>query len=327
MSKPEPTWEFVELPTGPQQLPPWALGLHVEWADGYGNAPSFILKTDHRFYEWPDKRWTRKNGAYTARHPDGRGEVHYHSGRISEVELTRRVRTSRTEWVDEKYTALATTVQEGYGGRAFPVTIGGKDEFRGKTVILRGPWYGGSPPGYVTTSVVEIDSKHALQQRGTRWQRPWFKQTACFGSGIREDVFVRIFAKFQPHLRLARVTEHFSERPTVSLQPLKPEWDVPKRWIQQGERDAWQARQDAIWAGRDAALQPVRDLGFDPVESAYGGKEHFIATPDGGRITFSLLSGSWYEYGAKPFGGRRAEGKGLETLLQRLAGLREAVPA
>jgi len=228
------TFEIIDLPAGPQPLPRWVKGLHVNWMDGWSNAPHLIVKAAESPFDWPNKRFEFfAPNLYFARHTDGRGEAHYHGGAISEIEIEHRVRVSRDEWRTEKRKVLATTQQEGYAGRHFPIVLGGKHPLRGKTVLLRGPWHSSPPAGYQGVSVWSPPDGRWPAER-----RPWHQQTCCFGLILRDDLLIRIFARFQPHLRLACVGK--------TLQPLKPEWDAPKRWMLDRERDRFIAVRDSM---------------------------------------------------------------------------------
>ena len=230
-------FEFVDLPAGPQRIPRWALDLHVCWYWGYGNWPTFLLKATAEYGDWPEQRWEKHGERYIAKHSDGRVSMHVHSGRITEQTFTRRKRTGRGigEWTDIEYRMLATTQQDGYAGRHFDIVMGGKDrELRGKTVRLRGPWHTGVPAGYTPLTFVEWPQTRWRQVHGRTKKvpyagikgRPWYRQGGCFGIGVRDDVFIRIFARFQPHLRLARC--HYSWGGDV-LEPVHGTWPCPKR--------------------------------------------------------------------------------------------------
>ena len=222
-------WVFVDLPVGPQTTPTWAKDLHIEWMDGFGNKPGMRLKTDRDIGVWPDQRFVREKTRFLAQHADGRAVTHYHSGAISLVTVQRRVRTGRAEWHDEPEQILATPQQEGYAGRGFRIVMGGKGPLRGKEVTLRGPWHGGPPPGYTQITYVDMSSKYVQRdichaRKSRRHQKPWWRHMGYFGVEIRNDVLATIFARFQPHLRLALVDG--------CLEPLKAEWDCPKsEWL------------------------------------------------------------------------------------------------
>ncbi len=233
------SWRPYELPVGPHPIPRWAKGLHVEWMDGYGNWPNLILKASENVGSWPDMRFVQDGHRYMATHADGRASTHYHSGRISITTMKRRVRTGRMEWRDEEYEAYATTQQEGYAGRHYPIVLGGVHPLRGKEVVLRGPWHGSPPPGYSPVSFVDMSSSHVRRDlqhaaKHPRASKPWFKHMAYFGLEIRHDVLAAIAARYLPHLQFALTQYETHEQ----LEPMKPEWDCPKIWWLDRQRSA-----------------------------------------------------------------------------------------
>lgn len=65
-------WTFIDMPTGPQQLPPWVKGARINWKDGYGNPPDVTLKVWGDARTWENKRFSLEGGRYyRARHEDG----------------------------------------------------------------------------------------------------------------------------------------------------------------------------------------------------------------------------------------------------------------
>lgn len=249
-------WEWVDMPVGPQPLPPWARGLKVNWMIGYCNSPHAVLKTNTDLRSWPDKRFEVEGSRYMARHTDGRAEVYYHSGPLGYITLKRPrgaagrfsgdgkkyVMRQIQNW--EEYEAIATSPQEGFGGMHVPVIIGGRCrklvapvgeiELRGREVVLRGPWHGGPPPGYQEISYINVadrDTRRYMENsaRSPRWRHlaGWEQQTARAGLYLRDDVFVRIVARFLPWCRLASVTY----AGYTSLDLVHPEWPSPKQWL------------------------------------------------------------------------------------------------
>lgn len=78
-------WEPVERPVGPQPLPDWLCGAHIDWMNGCSNAPHILLKVRTDPYRWPDMRFEKVGAsAYIARNDDGRARVHYHDGAVSD---------------------------------------------------------------------------------------------------------------------------------------------------------------------------------------------------------------------------------------------------
>lgn len=240
-------WEWVDLPVGPQSLPKWAKGLHVDWMLGYANSPRLHLKTNADLRCWPDKRFENEGSRYMARTADGRAEVYYHSGPVSMVTMRRpkrrlgrwskdkkRFTMEPCEWED--YQALATTPQEGFGGAHVTCQMGGKGPLRGKTVTLRGPWHGGAPPGYV--EIAYINTHDPSERNYMRWNARrgwgWERLTGRGGLFLREDVFIRIFARFLPHCRLARCTWGR----ITTLDAVHPAWPAPKQFLTVEQRQA-----------------------------------------------------------------------------------------
>jgi hypothetical protein len=216
-------FEFIDLPCGPQPLPSWGKGLHIDWMDQYSNAPNLAIKTTGNVRDWPDKRFDKEGSRYMARHPDGRAEVYYHDGAVRMQTLTRWNGETKEQ---EVFDAFATTTQQGFGGSIIPVQIGpvaDRPELRGQEVLLRGPWHGGAPPGYVEVAY------HYPWRDLTGWElkRPWWRRTGTGGLLLSIDLFLRIFARYQPHLRIVRA--HYYGR--MHTEPMKPEWDEPKHWV------------------------------------------------------------------------------------------------
>lgn len=237
-------WSFIDLPVGPQPIPAWALGLHIEWLDGYGNAPGFRLKTDRNLRDWDGKRFRKDGSRYMAASADGRADVYHHDGPVSVRTLSRWARPTM-KWDAEaskrvvdvlggpvEYEALATTQQDGFGGDHVSCLMAWPSEYRGQTIVLRGPWSYGAPAGYVDLPFVNMNAKWRAPWVGKRPRPAWHRSGGIGNHYVREDVFLRIFAYFCPHLRLARCT--YSGATTI--EPLKPEWDEPKHWVHMRQR-------------------------------------------------------------------------------------------
>lgn len=244
-------FRFVDLPVGPQPLPAWARGLHIDWLMRYnGNSPDIRLKVRGDAREWPGKKFRKEGARYMATHPDGRAEVYYHDGKISPANIGRwRYRDGRLlgfgeyptldyktddpgTWED--HPVLATTQQNGFGGAKIPVEIEG-GEYDGQLVILRGPWHGCSPPGYEDVAYVDVD-------RPDEWRRrrgePWHRSIATAGLYITHDLFLRLVARFAPHVRVALNRVNGVD----SIEVVKAEWDCPKyQWLQKHpeDREPW----------------------------------------------------------------------------------------
>ena len=234
-------YEWVELPVGPQPLPKWCTGVAVGWSEGYGAIPGICLKTNTDAREWPDKRFVFEGDCYyRAYSDDGRLEQHAHSGQLS--------------WQDDRQ-AWVSTPDEGYGGSAWEIMMRpylrvareGKKKFnrfdrewaewkdtyffqpgRDK-VILRGPWAVGGPAGYIEVAYVDT-SEHDLYQH-----RRWHDRTARAGLYITEDLWLRLIARFQPHLRVARCFYGWSA-PGGILEPVREMWMEPMAWTMAANR-------------------------------------------------------------------------------------------
>ena len=253
----QPSWSLVDLPVGPQPIPAWALGMAVYWADGYGNDPTMKLKARGNLRQWPDKRFKRAGDLGLAEAPDGRGAAYFQGGALDPVTLMRfrtldgqlhayrpatgeRVTESLPgggsinhvppddgEWVEIE--RLCTPQQDGFGGSHIDLTM--ED---GTEVTLRGPWHGPCPAGFVEVSYVDVTAPWRSRPRRGRKAQPRELQGGTGGLLIRYEAFLPLFARFLPHLRLARVNLTRGDR----LQPLKLEWDAPKAWILARERYA-----------------------------------------------------------------------------------------
>ena len=231
----EPRWSLVDLPVGPQPLPAWAKDMRVNWMDRYANAPDFRLKTNQNLRDWEGMRYAREGSMFIARHPDGRADAYYQNGPLTLTKLKRwrtpngtlkchpRIIKNELEpggWVDIE--RLCTRQEQGFGGSHYDLVM-----LDGTEVTLRGPWHGGAPAGYLDVAYVDMDY-YRRNYRGYFAKRPWYSTGGTGGLFITESLFINIFARFCSHLRLARVNEGHGE----NLQPLKPEWDAPKAWMQ-----------------------------------------------------------------------------------------------
>lgn len=228
-----PTWSLVDLPAGKHETPDWCAGMHINWLDGYVNSPEIRLKVRCDIAEWQGQVWERKGDLFFTQHADGRAKFLSHSGGIRPIKMQRTVVRGaivNRQWVPpvvEDYEVLATSQQEGFAGRHFLITMGGSDPLAGQDVLLRGPWYGASLPGYVPVVYVDMSDPDCRRK-----SEPWYRRTGLFGVSLAEDTFIRVFARFAPHLRLARVSNRYGTR----LEPMKPEWDAPKHWMQAAAR-------------------------------------------------------------------------------------------
>ncbi len=236
-------YEWVELPVGPQPLPEWCKGVAVGWSEGYGNIPGICLKTNTDAREWPNKRFVfEEDSYYRAYSLDGRLEQHSHSGQLT--------------WQNDRQ-AWVSSPSEGYSGAHWEIMMReylrvpreGKKKFnrfdkewaewkdtyyfqpgRDK-VILVGPWHVGAPAGYIEVSYVDT-SQHDLYG-----YRRWHDRTARAGLYITEDLWLRLMARFQPHLRAARCFYSWAS-PEGILEPVREMWTQPKAWTMAATRRA-----------------------------------------------------------------------------------------
>lgn len=220
-------WHFVDMPVGPQPIPAWAKGLHVDWMMGYGNPPDLRAKAGENPLDWPGIRWRREGDLYITQHPDGRAQFYQHDGAISLQKFkTYRGLDANEQPIYEEREVRATTQQEGFAGRHFEITM--ED---GAPLILRGPWHGKRLPGYRNLTCVDMSSRYSATYRnGT----PWHRRMGCFGLYVTEDLLIRLVARFLPHLQMARVKRFDVE----TLEVVDPVWGCPKNeWQrQQAER-------------------------------------------------------------------------------------------
>jgi hypothetical protein len=112
--------------------------------------------------------------------------------------------------------AWATPQDHGFGGSVYVLQL---DD--GRQVALRGPWHGPTPPGYVDVGGLGV-------------RRPGVPKWQHSGAGcISEDVLCLLLARYQAHLRVARVTQ--GRRSWI--EAVRPDWDRPKSvWLAEGVR-------------------------------------------------------------------------------------------
>jgi len=221
-------WDEIERPIGKQPIPAWVCGAHVDWNNGRCNSPDVRLKVHSKAFGWADKRWA-KEGAdmYIARHADGRAEVLYHNGAVSMLAMRDERLMGKMKACDlPEVTVRATTKQDGFGGRSYWLTM--ED---GEPLVLRGPWHSGAPSGYVEVYTVDMDYAWNAESQWNRG-KPWFKRGATYGLYITEDLFLRILARYCPHVPVARVQHSYGTR----IDPYRAEWGVPKEFVYEFER-------------------------------------------------------------------------------------------
>lgn len=223
-----PTFEWVDLPVGPQPLPDWAKGLRINWMDRYHCAPSYTVKTDQRVALWPGMVYEKQGDRYLAKSDDGRARCYYHAGEPKLTELKQRqicypvsppdapgtpYSKSGKWWCSQgkpsgklwqsTYVGWATYQDDGFGGDNIPVLL-----TDGRWVMLRGPWHGACPPGYAEVGT----SRHEALT-------------------ITQDLLCLLLARYQAHCRVARVTQ--GKRSWI--EAVRPDWDKPKSvWLAEG---------------------------------------------------------------------------------------------
>lgn len=251
-------WENIPLPTGRQALPDWCVGAHVNWRDGVANAPDITVKVRGNVCDWPGKVWGKEGGgAYIARHIDGRCCVHYHKGGVSLVKIKDH-RKKEFPVVE----VMATEQQDGYGGRNIWL-----DMSDGTEMVLRGPWHGGAPDGYVEVYCADVTSEYFNRERAGK-ERPWYQRSKTYGLYIAEDLFMRIVATYLPHIMVAAVVKSYGRR----LEPYRAEWGVLKDEIYNLEIERSRRKEPAgpfwrsYWDGRTAYCGSLRipTYGFLP---------------------------------------------------------------
>ena len=234
------SYEWVDVPAGPQPLPDWVCGLHISWMEGYSNPPHYMLKVRGEPWKW-EHVYAKDGDRYMSVAPDGhRAHILYHGGELVSTELTRRIRSlvplpapipaearrgcdyrswqfklGSGPWYywDVPYTKLATYKDRGFGGEAYHIKL---DD--GREVVLRGPWHGATPPGWVDVG-----------GRGTG-------RGGSSGMTITEDLLVLLIARYHAECRVARVTQYGH----TEIQAVRGDWDEPKAWMEEKRRAASQ---------------------------------------------------------------------------------------
>lgn len=258
----------VILKEGPRDLPAWCRGGYIHFNWYYSNSPDYKVRCAYdplKFATDGTPAWRRftyvegnKPGVGYIAERDGVASIHYHDGAISLVEFEDTVTDEKghvvyiekPDWQagkagipqTRKYSMLATTQQEGYGGRAFTITLAEQEipiysretgtvmtkVEAGTKLRLRGPWHGGAPTGYTETSYW-ID-KDATQWGSWAAKRKWYERGGYFGLYIKPEILLDILATFEPHVPWAVVTESWRGKDEERLRPLVPETGLPKEW-------------------------------------------------------------------------------------------------
>lgn len=239
-------WEPLEMPQWPFDLPEWVKDCRVDWMVGYSNRPKLYVLCDERVYEgeWLYEYFPKQK-AYIAK-LDDRLRIHYHSELLSEIDheiefvgwgqgpgihgktpgFGERLRKTMKVW--------ATGKSQGYGGRGFQIKMAD-----GRDALLRGPWHGCPPTGYQEVTIVE----DRLKGKRPKWVHPnrrkWMRengigdkwdQSGTFGIEFTDELVMKLLARFQPHLRLAKVRMYGMEfiEPRIAGQ-------APKNLVIEGQ--------------------------------------------------------------------------------------------
>lgn len=218
-----PDWTEIERPIGPQELPSWVLGLHIDWAMQFANAPRVKFKVafdpmpkDVLWQQGPNGRWFREH--------DGIIGQLWNGGALTQM--------PNGEW--------ETTRTEGHGGRTSTLKM-----VDGRVVHLRGSWFGGCPEGYNELTMVDMSDPHnqTMQGRVTyEWvpgkkihkilkAEAWFKKGGTYGLYVPDDVLIKAIAKYWPHVRIAQ-TKGFNDVDFKGcrIEPFLDEWNAPKSY-------------------------------------------------------------------------------------------------
>jgi hypothetical protein len=230
-----PNWVEIERPVGPQDLPAWVKGLHIDWMMGWANSPRVKFKCATQPMP-KDVLWEQgENGRWFREH-EGVMQQHWHSGALSNKDDNGKP-LPEGHW--------QTTKQNGYAGATFTIKL--KD---GRTVHLRGPWFGGSPAGYSELTVVDMsDPYHLVKQGKVKYEiipdsgrfihinvkaKAWWKNGGNFGCYVSDGILIKAIAKYYPHVRIAL---DLREKRGDAIEPFLDEWDMPKRQYQDQQRN------------------------------------------------------------------------------------------
>lgn len=133
-------------------------------------------------------------------------------------------------------TMNVTTEQGGSGGDGYllPMVDGGE-------TMLRGPWHGGAPAGYVEVSTWDSGKPPSAWERRRERCRPWYLRGGQAGLYITEDLYLRIMATHCAHASIARVEHSYGWR----LEPFRAEWGTPKSMVYDLELDRARRKEPA----------------------------------------------------------------------------------
>jgi hypothetical protein len=226
-------WVEIPMETDTHDLPPWLLGLHIDWAMQYWNAPYVKFKVacnpmpeEVLWEQGPGGRWFREYGYVM--------EQLWNGGALTQME--------NGEW--------ETTKTDGHGGRTTTIKL--KD---GRTVHLRGSWFGGVQDNWSEMTIVDMSDKYVKmdQRQGKdKWEiwpgsgnfkhvnrkaKAWYKSGGTYGLYVSDELRIKAISRFQPHVRLALVRV-FDKPGGIFVEPFLDEWGMPKT--------AWLEKQRAI---------------------------------------------------------------------------------
>jgi hypothetical protein len=217
----QPNWIEVERPVGCQELPAWITGLHIDWCMQFANSPYVKFRATH--FPMPEETlWQQGPKGRWFREYEGVIEQLWADGPLAQME--------NGDWETPK--------TQGHGGRTSTLKM-----VDGRTVHLRGSWFGGTPEGYNELTVVDMSSKYVKQdqQQGkVKWEfgnlvihknlkaKAWYKCGGYYGLYIPDDILIKAIAKYQPHVRIAKLIRERGDR----IEPFLDEWNMPKgSWI------------------------------------------------------------------------------------------------
>lgn len=195
-------YRFVKLCTPEEAVvPDWMNTLELDWIDKYSNSPCFSALTNFDpLRDLDEPLWKRVGSDSWVWQKDGLLRIHYHSHNIT--------------WSEERQ-AYLTPKDKGYAGREYTIMMDpiyppfnepGKNK-----VILRGPWYGGPPPGFTSVNT-----------------KPYNRDTCYrFGLEVQNRVIAAAFPKFFPGHKLCLV-KRSSNSVFNRLEPVHPSWDSIK---------------------------------------------------------------------------------------------------
>lgn len=265
-------YEPLDLGSGPRPIPAWSRGAAIRFRWHFGNRPDFILRCrfdplrftrdgspvwrpDQYIIKPGDDGWSRgiTTGWRWVAEQDGVAAVHYHSGPISmqTFEETVTDRDGKAVWIEkpdwcagkpgkrqtQTFEMLATSQQEGYGGRAFDITLDECDIVisgkltrvpAGTRLRLRGPWHSAAPEGFSEVSYWIDEREEPWCGRGKR--RPWHERGGYFGLYVQTSVLLDIFATHLPHIEWVVAEFERDGKVRRSIEPLVPETRMPKGW-------------------------------------------------------------------------------------------------